>query len=102
MKTERNSLESFQDLTLTYPESEYALIRQSLIDCAKRPWIHVDSNYSEDMKAMMVDGILFDRISDDSISNARLFLMRDESMCRISNIEHVSKHKIDRIISILP
>ena len=95
MKTEKNSLESFQDLTLTYPESEYALIRQSLIDCAKHPWIHVDSNYSEDMKAMMVDGILFDRINDDSIPNARLFLVRDENMCKIANIVPLESGKIN-------
>ena len=94
MKTERDFLEVFQDLILTYPEGEYALIRQSLIDCAKRPWMHADSKYSEKMKTMIVDGILFDRINDDSISNARLFLMHDKNMCNIANIVPLDADRI--------
>lgn len=86
MKIEKDFLEVFQDLTLTYPESEYALIRQSLIDCAKHPWMHADDNYAEKMKMVRLDGILFYRINDDSVPKARLFLMRKKDMCEITNI----------------
>ena len=70
MQYKVDSIEVFQDMSLTFPEDERTKFRESLQQCARAPWRHAE----EKEESLTQDVMVFERAPEDAIPASGLVL----------------------------